>query len=131
VNEENGRSPTVATLLRDGDSLILELTTGEKLESVHGNVRVPYASIVGVDDLDDPIDEVHGLAFGEMKIAGAYIPGHLAVGTFRVGADAKRFIAVHAGHPRGVRIRLSGASFSELLVSGQDTESLRMDLPQL
>lgn len=108
----------MASLRHDGRNLAVVLTAAEKAEGVHGRVSVPFASIISAEPVEDPIGLVHVLSVGGLKVVGTYLPGLLAVGTFRGGSGAKpRFIAVHHGHRQGVRILLDGAHYSEILIS--------------
>jgi hypothetical protein len=107
----------MAELIVEGDELVLRLNTVEKLESVHGEVRVPVASVQSVEVLDDAVHAVHGFR------VGTGIPGSVAVGTF-TSRDDKIFAVVHHDTPRGVRVRLEGARYDELIVGCEDPESV-------
>jgi len=100
-----------------GGELVLSLSDMEKLEAVHGEVRVPVSSVRDVGVLDDALAAVHGTR------TGTGIPGVLVVGTIR-HKGAKAFVVVHHGHPRGVRVRLEGADFDELIVGCDDPETV-------
>jgi hypothetical protein len=116
----------MAVLNRDGDDLVLTLSTLEKAESLHGDIRAPLAAVRGVEVLDDAIHAVHGL-----KLPGARWPGKIAVGTFVGRHRKKTFAVVHHDTPRGLRVRLEGAAFDELLVGCDDPEAVqrRLDAP--
>jgi hypothetical protein len=122
VRDREREEQTVAELTRDGDELVLKLTAIEKAESLHGDVRVPASSIRSVDIVEDVIHEVHGF-----KLPGARWPGRFAIGRF-VGRNATVFAVVHHATPRGVRVRLEGAGFDELLVGCEDPEAVRTQI---
>ena len=50
----------MAELIVDGDELVVRLRAVEKLEGVHGEVRVPLISVTSVEVLDDAAGAVHG-----------------------------------------------------------------------
>ncbi len=54
----------MAELIVDGDELVVRMTKFEKAEAVHGEVRVPLASVKGVEVLDDAMKAVHGIRVG-------------------------------------------------------------------
>lgn len=106
----------------ENDELVLHLTGLEKVEGVHGDLRVPLSAVQGVDILDD----AHGaIGFG-FKV-GTRIPGVIAVGTVR-GVERKVFAAVHQDTPRGVRVRLEGVNYDEWIVGSADPETVRGEL---
>jgi hypothetical protein len=107
----------MAELIVDGDQLVVRMKATEKLEAVHGEVRVPLASVRTVEVLDDAEREVHGFR------VGTGVPGSVAVGTFS-SHDAKIFAVVHHDTPRGVRVCLEGAQFDELIVGCDDPEAV-------
>ncbi len=113
-------------LSREGDELVLTLSPVEKAESLHGDVRVPVASVRDVDVLEDVIHEVHGL-----KLPGTRWPGRFAIGTFigpggaRTSGLKRTFAVVHHDTPRGLRVRLEGAAFDELLLGCEDPEGVK------
>jgi hypothetical protein len=113
----------VAELNWDGDELVLTLSMLEMVESIHGDIRVPMSSVRGVDVLDDVIHAVHGL-----KFPGTRWPGRIAVGRFIGQKGKKAFAVVHHDTPRGLRVRLGGAAFDELLVGCEDPEAVKRRL---
>ncbi|MDQ0189149.1 hypothetical protein JI721_11430 [Alicyclobacillus cycloheptanicus] len=112
----------MAELVRDGDELVLKLTTVEKMEGVHGDIRVPLASVQEVTVLNDVIHEVHGL-----KLPGSRLPGVFAMGTF-VSPNETIFAIVHHQHKRGLRVRLRGASYDALVVGLDNPEEVAQSL---
>jgi hypothetical protein len=107
----------MAEVLVEGDELVVRLRAVEKLEAVHGEVKVPLGSVRSVEVLDDAIGAVHGFR------VGTGIPGSVAVGTF-TSRDDHIFAVVHHDTPRGVRLRLEGAPYDELIVGCDDPESV-------
>ena len=115
----------MAQLDRDGDDLVVRLSTEEKAEAAHGDVRVPVSAVQRVEVVDDALHAVSAWT----KTVGASIPGQLLVGTFH--SDGKAFVAVHHHTPRGVRVTLEGANFDELLVGCDDPEGVIQQLGPL
>ena len=107
----------LAELIVDGDELVVRLRAVERIEAVHGEVRVPLRSVRTVEVLDDAVGAVHGFR------VGTGIPGSVAIGTF-TSRDAKTFAVVHHDTPRGVRVNLEGAQFDEMIVGCDDPEAV-------
>jgi hypothetical protein len=107
----------VAELDRDGEELVVTLSAAEKAEAVRGDVRVPMSSVRGIEVVDDAVHAVNAYR----KSVGAAWPGRFVIGTFRSG-DRRTFAVVHHNTARGVRIKLEGAKFDELLVGCEDPE---------
>ncbi len=113
----------MATLHVEHGELVLALTRGEKVEGIHGDLRVALTSVVGVDVLDD----AHAAADIIGIKAGTRIPGVIEVGTISA-RDKKIFAAVHRDTPRGVRIRLRDADHDEWIVGCADPQSVAADI---
>jgi hypothetical protein len=114
----------MAELSRQGDELVVMLSRAEKAESIHGDLRMPMSSVRSVEVVEDPFHEVHGLRY-----RGTRLPGRLAVGSF-VGSIEDRplgrtFAAVHHDTPRGIRVRLEGESFDQLIIGVEDPEGVK------
>ena len=113
---------------RDGD-LVVSLDAAEKIEGLHGDLTVPLDRVCDVEILDDPIKEIHGLRPTAIKVAGTYVPGVIAVGTFLSGFDQKPiFVAIHHNSRRGVRIRLEGHNLSALVIGTDQPEAIQQEL---
>ena len=106
----------MAELIVEGDDLVVRLRAVEKMEAVHGEVRVPLGSVRTVEVLDDVIGAVHGFR------VGTGIPGSVAIGTF-TSRKAKIFAVVHHDTPHGVRVDLEGVQFDQLIVGCDDPEA--------
>ena len=113
----------MAELVIEGDDLVVRLSTVEKLEAVHGEVRVPLASVKSVEVLDDAMGAIHGIR------VGTGIPGSVAIGTF-TSRTAKIFGVVHHDTPRGVRVTLEGDHFDEIIVGCPHPEAVASSLRQ-
>lgn len=113
----------MAELVVDGDDLVLRLSGAEKVEGVHGDLRVPRASLVRVEILDDA-HAAAGLRAG-IKV-GTRLPGVVEVG--RIYGDRKRFAAVHHDTPRGLRLVFDHENFDEWIVGATDPETLARTL---
>jgi hypothetical protein len=117
-SELGGREAAVAELHVQGDDLVLHLSALEKTEALHGDLRAPLSAVRVVEVLDDAIHAVHGLRF-----PGSGWPGRFAIGTF-VGRGTKSFVVVHHDTPRGVRVKLEGATHDEWIVGAADPEAV-------
>ncbi len=109
----------------DGNQLSLVLTNAEKLEGIHGNLRVPLSSVQKVEVLED------AMAAGGVRTGvkfGTRIPGVITVGQVRT-LRTKRFVVLHHNTPRGIRISLGAGPFDEWIVGCADPEGLAAAIP--
>jgi hypothetical protein len=109
----------MAELQVEGDELVLHLSRLEKLEAVHGDLRVPLSAVRGVDVIEnahEPAD--HGFKTGER------VPGVSEVATVRTGGK-RIFAAVHNDTPRGLRVLLEDVSYDEWIVGCTDPEGVK------
>ena len=109
----------MADLKVEGDELVLHLSRAEKVEGIHGDLRVPLSAVTGVEVLED----AHRAADVIGVKAGTRIPGVVEVATV-LAAGKTVFAAVHRDTPRGVRVRLSGAGQDEWVVGCADPEAV-------
>ncbi|MDX6705248.1 MAG: hypothetical protein QOI48_1094 [Solirubrobacteraceae bacterium] len=116
----------MATLTPDDDSLLLRLSTLEKLGALHGDVRVALSAVQAIDAVQNPFRELRGI-----RAPGTGLPGQIALGTWRY-RGGKDFVAIYRGKP-GLIVRLRGAPFQRLLVSADEPDAvaacLRSALP--
>lgn len=108
----------MAELVREEDTLVLRLSAIEKVEGVHGDIRVHVSSIESVMVLDDVIHAVHGL-----KMPGSRIPGVFAMGTF-ISREGTVFAIVHHQTKRGLKIALQGTTYDALIVGVHNPEEV-------
>lgn len=108
----------MAELVREDDSLVLRMSVAEKVEGVHGDIHVPVSAVQSVTVLDDVIHAVHGL-----KMPGSRLPGVFAMGTF-VSHEGTVFAIVHHQTKRGLKVKLTGASYDALIIGHDDPEAL-------
>jgi hypothetical protein len=109
----------MAELSVEGNELVLRLSRAERLESLHGDLRVPLGSVRSVEVLED----AHVPADVPGWRTGTRIPRVVEVAT--VSAQGRRiFAAVHHDTPRGVRVRLDGQAQEEWVVGCADPEDV-------
>jgi hypothetical protein len=103
----------MAALVVQGNELVLNLSTLEKIGAVHGSIRVPLSAVQVVRVAEDPWSELRG-----MRAPGTGVPGVIALGTRRgtFGAD---FVSVRGKAPV-VIVELEGARFKRLYVTTPD-----------
>jgi len=108
----------MADVAREGNEIVLKLSTGERILAMRGRVRVPVSAVKSVDVVDKPIRRIQGLKPRNFKVFGGYWPGWFAYGSFLDG-DVRQllFAAVSGRKPRGLEITLSGAKYTRLIVS--------------
>ena len=115
----------MATLEREGNEVVVKLSTLEKLGAAHDDVRVPWSAVRYVRVSDSPLRELRGLRIG------TGIPGVVALGTW-FARGGRTFAAAHRGS-KGVVVELDGGTpYRKLVVSCPDAaavaDSLRADL---
>ncbi|HEY6538681.1 MAG TPA: hypothetical protein VI138_06550 [Candidatus Dormibacteraeota bacterium] len=97
--------------------LIVALTTVEKLEAVHGDLRVPLSAVGELEVVDQPLALLHGF-----KLIGAGVPGSTAVGIWE-GPEGRTFSVEHHAS-RGLVINLEGQAYRRLIIGSADPEGL-------
>ncbi len=111
----------MANLEREGNDLVLRLSTIEAVESLHGDLRVPMASVSAIDVVDDA-QEWTRIRTG-FKV-GMRLPGVASVATvYKQGR--KLFVAVHEATVRGLRVTFSDQSWDEWVVGCEEPEAVR------
>lgn len=108
----------MAELSLDGDELVLSLTTLEKAEAVHGDLRAPLSALQGLEVLDD----AHGAADTGFKL-GTRVPGVVEVATIR-SQGRRVFAVVQRDTPRGVRVSLGASPYDEWIVGCSNPEAV-------
>ena len=102
-------STQMAKLIVDDETLVVQLTLGEKIGAFRGNIRVPLSSIVSVAPDPKPWQGLRG-----WRMAGFSFAGFAALGTRRHG-DGYDFLILHRDRP-AVRVDLASGRFSRLVV---------------
>jgi hypothetical protein len=100
----------MANLLVDDNEVTVSLSAAEKLEALHGDVRVPRSSVLQVRVVPDGMDEVHGL-----KIPGTGLRGVIMVGTWR-SSESVTFSVCHGNRP-AVVLELTGQPYDRIVVT--------------
>jgi hypothetical protein len=109
----------MAELIVDDGDLVVHLTLGEKVCSLHGDIRVRLSAIVSVAP-----DLKPWLGLRGWRMAGFSFPGHAALGTRRHGAGYD-FCILHRDRP-AVRVDAASGRFSRLIIcvpEGGDPET--------
>ena len=115
----------MAELVVGATDLTLRLTSAEKVEGLHGDLRVPLTAITGVEVLDD----AHGAADLVGIKAGTRIPRVIEVASVH-GVTRTMFAAVHHDTPRGVRVSLRDQPYDEWIVGCSDPEAVAASIPR-
>ena len=107
----------VATLTVEGDEIVLHLSLWERIVAMHGDVRVPVASVGSARVVEDPAAERKQFAS-----LGNGMPWLLAYGVRDIYGVGKGFIATRGRRP-AVLVHLAPPSrFVRLLVSVADPQ---------
>lgn len=109
----------VAELDVEGDELVLHMTTLEKVEGVHGDIRVPLSSVREVRAVPTAW---HGSHLRGLGAPGTGMPNTVMVGTRR-GDFGKDFAAVHGTGP-AVVVDLAGADYHRFVVTATDAQGV-------
>jgi hypothetical protein len=111
----------MAELQIEDSELVLHLSSIERMEGLHGDVRLPLSSVTSARSVDDMWQELRGV-----RAPGTGVPGTLAVGTWR-GGFGKDFAVVH-GHGPGVVVEVAGEEYARLLFSMADADVIATHL---
>ena len=103
-------------LIRNG-TVTLQLTPGEKVAGVHGDIEFPLSAVTSVEVVPDALAAAHGL-----RAPGLSLPGVRKVGTWRT-RDGAEFVVASAGQA-GVRLHLQGEKLSSVLIGDADADEL-------
>jgi hypothetical protein len=108
----------VASLVVEGNELVVTLSAVEKFGAFRGNVRVPLSAVKSVVVEPDPWSALRG-----MRAPGTGMPGVVAYGVRRLPGVCRDFAAL-TGRGPAVRVDLTQDSpFGRLLVSVADPEA--------
>ena len=103
----------VATLHLEGSTLVVRLSTLEKVGGLSGDVRVPLANVVGARVTDRPYAELKGIR------VGTGLPFVIVLGRMIYGSGTD-FVAIY-GTGRTVIVELAeGSRYRRILVSTDD-----------
>ena len=116
----------MAELVIGATDLTLRLTSAEKVEGIHGDLRVPLTAVTGVEVLDD----AHRAADLIGLRAGTRIPRVIEVASVK-GVKRTIFAAVHHDTPRGVRVLLRDQHYDEWIVGCADPEAVAASIPRV
>ena len=107
------------------DELVLRLSTAEKLEGIHGDLRAPLTSVASVEVLED----AHRAADLVGLRAGTRLARIIEVASVH-GVSRTIFAAVHHDTPRGVRVTLRDQPYDEWVVGCADPEAVAASIPR-
>ena len=103
----------MAEIILERSSLVVRLSTLEKLGGLSGDVVVPLSQVVGARVTDRPYAELRGLR------VGTGLPFVIVLGRM-IHGDGKDFVAIY-GTGRTVIVELApGAPYRRLMVSTDD-----------
>lgn len=101
----------------DDREVTVSLSVTEKLEALHGDIRVPRAAVLQVRVVPDGMEEVHGL-----KMPGAGLRGVIMVGTWRDG-EVVTFAVCHGRQP-AVVLDLADQVYDRIVVTMDNPEEV-------
>ena len=107
----------MATLRTDNGDLVLALSRGEKLGSLHGDIRVPLSAVEEVAVTDEPFAELRGRRHPGTRVFYA-----IALGTWRE-RHQRGFAAIYGRKP-AVTLRLRDGDFAWLCVTADDPHAV-------
>lgn len=112
----------MATLEIDDTTLTVQLTRGEKIAGLLGDVTVPRSAVSGVSVVENGLKGLRG-----MRAPGTGMPGVAAIGTWR-GKGRKEYVV--ARRRPALRIELTGQPYAALVLDlpQQDLAALARDL---
>ncbi|WP_370332728.1 hypothetical protein [Mycolicibacterium hippocampi] len=111
----------MAEIRRADGYLHVVLAPLEKVAALHGDLRVPLASVTSVTVADRPLDDVKGF-----RSPGLHVPARTKIGTWR--RSGRRTFAVARARQSAVRIELTGERYNTLVVSVPDAATVAQEL---
>lgn len=111
----------MAEIELDGDDVVIRLSRLEKVAALHGDVRVPRASVTHVRVAERPRSELRGL-----RMPGTGWPKPLlALGTWRRRGAKPDFVVIHGRAPVVVvELDARSTKFDRLLLSVRDVDAV-------
>jgi hypothetical protein len=103
-------------MLIDETNVTVELSTAEKLESLHGDLTLPRSAVQTARAVPDGMAEVHGL-----RAPGTGLPGVLLAGTFH-DHGTSTFAVCHRRSP-AVVLELTGEPYDRLVITLDDPQA--------
>jgi uncharacterized protein len=102
-----------------GGQVSIQLSLGEKVGALHGDIRLPRAAVRAVRVVDRPFAEVRGF-----RSPGTRIPGFMALGTWR-RSRGPEFVAVYRGQ-RGVVLEVDASlgKYQRIIISTHDPDRI-------
>jgi hypothetical protein len=111
-------SQAMATLVVEGDELVVRMSGWERAAAFHDDVRVPVGAVRSVTMEPDPFGALRGI-----RAPGTGFPGVIAYGVRRIRGERPDFAAVLRRRPT-VLVELDPPSeFARLLVSVDDGDA--------
>jgi len=110
----------MADILVTGEQVSVQLSLGEKIGALHGDLHFPRSAVRMVRVADKPFTEIAGI-----RSPGTRIPGVMALGTWR-RSGGPDFVAVYRGE-RGAVIDLDAnqASYQRIILSAKNPDGIR------
>jgi hypothetical protein len=109
----------MASLLVDGDRVVVSLTGLEAVMGLARQVSVPLGDITSVSTVPDGFDADLDLG---LRVGGAGVPRRLAFGRYRkLRGGARTFAALYARQPALI-IETSGGDWDRLAISTADPD---------
>jgi hypothetical protein len=116
----------MAELIVRNHELIVRLTTLEKLATLRGDLRIPFASVQAVEVVENGLKAVRGVRWW----AGLFLPRVDAVGMFHYQGK-KTFAVIHHGMQRSVRVTLGGVPCDQLVIGCKDPQAVAASIDSL
>jgi len=108
----------MANLTVNDHEVVVELTTGEKVGALRGDLHIPRSAVTGAELVDAPLSATRGI-----RSPGLALPGRIKAGTWRSPRHGREFVAVERGR-RAVRLRLQGQKYASVMVSADDPDAV-------
>ena len=103
----------MATVIDEGETLLLKLSPLEKLGSFHTSIRVPKTSLKSRHQISNPWSRADGLK--GVRAPGTGIPGVIMLGTLR-SRSGKDFAAVY-GRREATIFEFENCAFNRWIVT--------------
>lgn len=114
----------MATLSQTSDTIVVSLTSLERLGALHGQLHIPRSAIRSVATANMAFPAVKGI-----RAPGILWPSVTALGTWRY-QGGKDFVAAYRRHPGSIVLDLTGYEFQRVIISVADPKRTLENLHQ-
>jgi hypothetical protein len=112
----------MAKLTAEGDTIVISLTSLEKLATFRAGIRIPRSAVSSATLIHTPFRGIRGI-----RSPGILIPSRVAAGTLR-HQEGKDLLLIHSKDNEALVLGLTGQAFQRIVVSDKNPERVLENL---